>query len=490
MAITWSSSYALPLAIAGAIAAYMVLRRPRHLPDIPGDYQWPLVGNLPYLLPFSRKSKSHLYMRRCMQLYGKVDQGYIFGNVFVNFSDANVVRELLRQDENGAIVRGDIVQKAFRGVGNWILFLMPMDRHWKRHRKMIQPGFGPAQLRRTAVSTNEFLDTLLEHWISTDASVVDFHTIASAVIMDILGDVGFSYRFNMVKHLDDPEKLNEIFQPFDRLFRISFERSRYPAFLWEWFNLGDDQIKPHIGALHTLVLAVLNERRAAEASVLKAEARDIVGRLICVDDEGSEQFTDEEICDELLGFFFAGHETTANTLTFVVAELAQNPAVAERLYNEIHSILGSDGIPSHDQLSDFKYLDKVLKETQRLHSVVPIILRFAVRDTTVAGYKIPKGAHIGISIDHIHHNPEYWKDPDVFNPDRWDEPIVPGSFIPFGDGPMNCIGQKMAVIESKIFVIRLVQKFRLHIVNPDQLDPIYSITLGYKNGLDIRLERR
>ncbi|KAI9203846.1 cytochrome P450 [Polychytrium aggregatum] len=134
------------------------------------------------------------------------------------------------------------------------------------------------------------------------------------------------------------------------------------------------------------------------------------------------------------------------------------------------------------------------------HMLLPICastLRSPLRDRGLRGLTrdliichLNRKTNVVLVVSHLHRNPKYWKDPNTFNPDRWSEPIVPGSFLPFGDGPMNCIGQKMANIETKVFLIRTLQRYNLKLLDPSQLRIIFSATQGYKDGVDVLVERR
>ncbi len=129
-------------------------------------------------------------------------------------------------------------------------------------------------------------------------------------------------------------------------------------------------------------------------------------------------------------------------------ELTQNPEIQERLYQEIKNV-DIDNVK--DNLAQFKLVDNILKETQRAHSVVGVLQRKCTTPVSVLGYDFRANTNFSVYIRAIHMDPNNYKDPQVFNPDRWDEKQMPNAFLPFGFGQHNCIGQKMANIEVKVF---------------------------------------
>ncbi|KAJ3116731.1 Cytochrome P450 4d2, partial [Physocladia obscura] len=135
------------------------------------------------------------------------------------------------------------------------------------------------------------------------------------------------------------------------------------------------------------------------------------------------------------------------------------------------------------------YLDQVVKEAQRLHAVVPIVSRSVKNDVEHDGYIIPANAILVLSIRGVQLDPKFWKNPEIFDPERWEDPssIAANSFLPFGEGPHNCIGQKMAVIEMKIILINLLSRFTLELIEDQEINFINTITLGLKNGLKLKV---
>ena len=165
-------------------------------------------------------------------------------------------------------------------------------------------------------------------------------------------------------------------------------------------------------------------------------------------------------------FFVAGYETTATTLTFASYELALNPEVQERLYEEVMTAVDSKGDIDYDDLAKLPYLDAVISETLRIHSPVMRLVRVANEDYKLGntGLTIRKDQTVEIPIYALHHSEEFYDQPFKFNPDRFlpknRQKITPYSYLPFGAGPRNCIGMRFALMEDKVGLAQVIRRFR------------------------------
>ncbi|CAG2183396.1 unnamed protein product, partial [Oppiella nova] len=166
-------------------------------------------------------------------------------------------------------------------------------------------------------------------------------------------------------------------------------------------------------------------------------------------------------------FLIAGYETTSTTLTACAYELALNPDIQQKLYDEINGAIDSDGEIPYDVLTRLPYLDAVLSEALRLHTPPLRFARTASADYTLGdtGIIIKKGQQVEIPIHAIHLSAEYYPDPFRFNPDRFMPEnrgtITPYTYLPFGGGPRNCIGMRFALLEAKLCLAHMIGKYRL-----------------------------
>jgi cytochrome P450 len=267
-----------------------------------------------------------------------------------------------------------------------------------------------------------------------------------------------------------------------------------------------------IKQLNTLVYELITNRRGKET-----EYDDLLTKLLRAQDteaggdaaspktgNSSGIMSDHQVRDEVMTIFIAGHETTANALTWTFYLLSQNPDVERRLHEELDSVLSSSNnisinndsarTVSTDDIPKLQYTEKVLRESMRLYPPVWTIGRYVENDYPVGEYNIGAGSSILISQYVMHHDPRYYEEPDRFNPDRWTDEFkthLPRfSYFPFGGGIRGCIGESFAWMEGILVIAMLARKWEMRKV-PSQrvkLDP--AITLRPKYGMKMRLKLR
>ncbi|MCB9737333.1 MAG: cytochrome P450 [Deltaproteobacteria bacterium] len=216
-----------------------------------------------------------------------------------------------------------------------------------------------------------------------------------------------------------------------------------------------------VATLDRIVADLIAERRRGE----NAAGDDLLGRLLAArDEDDGRAMSDEDVRDEVMTLFVAGHETTANALSWSLYLLARHPDVAERLAAEARAAL--DGrAPTLADLPALPYALQVFKEAMRLYPPAYMVGREATADVTVAGHAIPKGATILLSIWGLHHREDFFPVPERFDPDRFapdrEAQIPKGAYLPFADGPRVCVGNHFALIEGQVVLAHLAQHLRL-----------------------------
>jgi cytochrome P450 len=182
--------------------------------------------------------------------------------------------------------------------------------------------------------------------------------------------------------------------------------------------------------------------------------------------------------------------TSANALTWTLLLLSQHPRVAADLLDELEGVLGGDA-PSVESLARLPLLDRVVKESLRVITPVPFNGRIVARPTELGGYTLPEGTEVFVSIYHTHHMPELYPRPEAFDPRRW-ESINPSvyEYHPFSAGPRMCIGATFAVLELKIVLSMVVQRYRLELAPRARIDRVGVIVLTSKKGLPMTLHRQ
>jgi len=197
-----------------------------------------------------------------------------------------------------------------------------------------------------------------------------------------------------------------------------------------------------------------------------------------------------QLRDEALILFVAGFETTANALTWLWFLLDKHPAVVEKLKQEANTVL-TNGNPTFEDLRKLEYTKQVIQETMRLYPPAWSTDRVALEDFEIDGYLVKKGNVIIPFIYGVHHSPNYWNDPEVFDPERFSKANESKrhsfAYFPFGGGPRLCIGSQFAMMEMQFLVAMLVTKFRFSLAQNHQPELQPMVTLRPKGALTMRV---
>ncbi|CAI9723446.1 cytochrome P450 4V2-like [Octopus vulgaris] len=198
--------------------------------------------------------------------------------------------------------------------------------------------------------------------------------------------------------------------------------------------------------------------------------------------------------EEVDTFMFEGHDTTLAGISWTLYFIAAYPDVQKKLQKEIDNFYGENEEPTLTNLKKLIYLECVIKEVQRLYPSVAVMGRLAAEDFKVGPYEVKKGTSISIMISALHRDPKNFPDPDRFDPDRFlteDRNIHPYAFIPFSAGPRNCIGQRFAMIEEKVVLSRIIQRFNLETTQKrEELEPSLELVLRPLNGIRLKFTHR
>lgn len=261
------------------------------------------------------------------------------------------------------------------------------------------------------------------------------------------------------------------------------------SFLPEWVPL------PLLGRfkraqrdLDNIVHGFIRQRRATGD-----RTGDLLDMLLDARDENGVGMPDQQVRDEVMTLLLAGHETTANTLSWTLYLLALNPEAQSCLASEVRDVLHG-ATPDAASLSRLSYTQMVLMESQRLYPPAWAVGRKAIRAFEIMGYRLPAGTNLSISQWVMHRDPRYYPDPERFDPSRWKEEaagrrkLPKFAYLPFGAGPRVCIGAGLALTEAALVLATLIQRFRFSLVSRDPVEKLLSVTLRPKNGLRLRVE--
>lgn len=242
--------------------------------------------------------------------------------------------------------------------------------------------------------------------------------------------------------------------------------------------------------LDTIIYRLIRERRASGK-----DHGDLLSMLLASQDEDDGTgMTDEQVRDEAITLFLAGHETTANVLTWAFYLLSQNPEAEAKLHEEVDQVLSEPGESAMALFGKLVYTRRVISETLRLFPPAHTLARELQEDMTLGPYRIEKGATIVFCPYIMHRDARYWPEPERFDPDRWtpeeEEKRPKFAFFPFGGGPRICIGEQFAWMEGVLALARLARDWRAKLVPGHPVDTFPLITLRPRHGMAMTLHRR
>lgn len=350
---------------------------------------------------------------------------------------------------------------------------------WRRQRRLAQPAFHRDRLAGFVAAMVSDTQAMLDRWAGQDpARPLDVHQEMSRLTFRIVGHTLFSVDLDA-----DSEGLGPVVAA---ALRGANEEAMAIVPLPLWVpTLRHLRLQRVVRRLDELVYKIVGQRRRSGA--IADEPGDLLSMLMSArDEETREQMTDAQLRDEVLTLLLAGHETTANALTWTLYLLSRHPDVARRLAGEVSEVLGGRA-PELADLPKLPFTKAILEEAMRLYPPVWAVERRALGDDVVAGYRVRKGAIVGVCTYALHRHPRHWPNPEGFDPERFLAPRAEGrhryAYIPFGAGPRSCIGIGMAMMEAQIVLAMVTQRARLELVAGQVVETEATVTLRPKAGV-------
>jgi cytochrome P450 len=265
-----------------------------------------------------------------------------------------------------------------------------------------------------------------------------------------------------------------------------------PFLLPEWLPTAmNRQRRVARTVLYEIIDRLIAERRAQGDA---ADSGDLLSMLLLSCDDAGDRMSDDEVRDQAVTLFVAGHETTSNALTWTWYLLSQHPAEEARLHAELDAALGGRP-PVLADLPHLPYTLQVIKEAMRLYPPAWVVnIRRAAADTTLGSYAVKKGDRLWLSPFVMHRRPTFFPDPERFDPDRWtperERALPKFAYMPFGGGPRVCIGNGFALMEAHLIVAAVAQRYRLRLRPGHPIDLNAQITLSNHGGMPMTPEQR
>ncbi|HEY4220512.1 MAG TPA: cytochrome P450 [Myxococcota bacterium] len=350
---------------------------------------------------------------------------------------------------------------------------------WLRQRRIAQPAFHREKLAGLSLIMQRDTEEMIASWGQrTDVALgFDFSQEMMKLTMRIIGEALFSVDVSGDTDVAGAAINELVHQAIRRTTSLIDIPMSVPTPQNRRFSKSKR-------TLDALVFGVIQKRRDG-----KEQKPDLLEMLLeAVDEETGERMTDEQLRDESLTLFAAGHETTSTAVSWTLHALLDTPAAMKKLVDEIDA-----GDLKPERVLRLPYLDAVLKEGMRLYPPIWNVARLCESDDVVGGMTIKKGELLFLSQWTTHRHPKLWRDPLTFNPERFvvDDPARPKlAYFPFLAGPRKCIGDSLAITEAKIILAHLLQALRFERVPGHAVVPDPAVSLRFKHGLWLRASKR
>ena len=380
---------------------------------------------------------------------------------------------------NQSFTKSRALQLAKRVLGEGLL-TSEGDFHL-RQRRLVQRAFHRQRIAAYASVMTDYASLASDRW--QDGATIDIHAEMQRLALAIVGKTLFDANVEQ-ESKEIGEALNEVMHLFDRLttpFAEVLDKLPLP---------GNRRMRTATKRLDATIYRIINERR-----VSGEDRGDLLSMLLHAQDvEGDGgQMTDLQVRDEVMTLFLAGHETTANALTWAWYLLSQHPDVEAKLYEELDSVLHGH-IPTFEDVPKLQYVEMVFSETMRLYPPAWAIGRKAFAEVPLGDYVIPVGGVVLMSQYIAHHDERFFPNPDQFDPTRWTPEAKAArpkfSYFPFGGGPRVCVGEPFAWMEGVLLLATIAQRWQMRLVPGHPVVPLPRVTLRPKHGMRMTLHKR
>jgi cytochrome P450 len=433
----------------------------------PGPKGHVLFGNL---AEFQQRTLE--FLRECAATYGGIFH-FRLGPFHIHaLSDPNYVHDMLIERPE-QFPRGRFSRELMRPpFGNGLLTVDgPFHR---QQRRLVQPAFHYKRVQAYGAAMVHYAERMIQRW--QPGQMLDIDDEMMKLTLNIVARTLFNA--DVSDHA--AEEIGRVVA-FAQSFVNDQFHSVLPLPLWlpTPQNL---RMKQARRVLDRVIQTMIEEHKASGE-----DSGDLLSMLIrATDEDGGGQMSDEQLRDEAISILAAGHETTANALTWTWYLLSEHPEVSAKLVQELDTVLAGR-LPTVGDLANLPYTEMVIKESMRLYPPVWAFNREPVEDTTIGGYLVKKGEMIVVCTDTMHHLSQYFEQPDRFMPERWTEEFeksLPRQlYVPFAAGPHICIGQSFAMMEARLILATVAQRWSLSLAPGHRVEPEPLITLGCKNGM-------
>lgn len=421
------------------------------------------------------------FLHKLAQTYGAIAGFRILNRRLYLITDPAMIREVLvEQQENFTKTPLDKqILGRFLGQG---LVTSDGELH-KQQRKLMQPAFHHKRIQGYGEVMVDYTARMVAGWQDGEVRRLDEEMMALTMLI-VSKTLFDADAVTMEKQVQAVGEAMDVMQHCSNAdYRRGFPMPGWLPTRNNWRR------RRAVRVLRSVLGGIIRERRQTAV-----DHGDLLSMLLLAQGEDGRQMSDQQVLDEAVTLFAAGHETTSNALTWAWYLLSQHPEVEARLHEEVDGVLNGRSPTLHD-LPNLPYTQMVIKETLRLYPPAWVLNgRTPLTDTEIGGYPIKKGNIIFISPYVMHRLPHYFPEPEAFRPERFtpeqEKELPRYAYLPFGGGPRVCIGNAFAMMEAQLLLATIAQRFRLELVPGQEIVPNPLITLSPRDGLRMRLVAR
>ncbi len=357
--------------------------------------------------------------------------------------------------------------------------LLSEGEQWRRQRDLARPAFDVGRIQSLDGAMTDRATSMVDGW--TAGETVDVHREMAHVTVEIIADAMFGTDLSD----ETVRTVQENLEPLG----ARFEPDPFRFLVPDWVPTRENrEYRASLAALEGILDGVVAERRGTE---FEGKPSDLLSILLRAQARGEQ--SDEQLRDELMTMLLAGHDTTALALTYAWVLLSEHPEAEARLHEELDAVLGGDA-PTAADASELAFTERVVQEAMRLYPPVYAIFREPKVDVRLGETRVPEGSAVLLSQWVFHRSPRFWDDPETFDPDRFAPARRRGrprfAYFPFGGGPRHCIGKQFSMLEAKLILGTVAQRYRLRRESEGSLSLRGSLTMHPEDPVEMRLEAR
>jgi cytochrome P450 len=421
------------------------------------------------------------FMTRCAREFGEIVPLQFEGEQFCLLTNPSHITEVLK--DRLRFVKDQGTQKMRGVLGNGLI--TSEGDFWQRQRRLSQPMFHQQRISRYGAVMVNYTQQMLQTW--QGGQVIDIHAEMMRLTLNIVMKTIFDRDVSDREASHIAHALDEAMNWYAMQDGSTSWLDRGLQMLGLRVSATDRRYQAALTLLDQTVYAMIQQRRHSQTM-----GTDLLGMLMQVEDaDDGSRMSDLQLRDEVATMIAAGHETTANTLSWAWMLLAQHPHARTQLKAELDRVLQGRAATFED-LPQLPYANWVIKETMRLYPTVTDLGREAAEDCEIGGYRIAKGTTLIMSQWVMHRDGRHFAAPETFNPERWandfEKQLPRGVYFPFGDGPRICIGSSFATMEAVLLLVTIAQQFDLSLVAEHAIELQPSFTLRPKHGIQVQLE--